>query len=300
MAGPGGVRSLTRRSSGGGRLNEWRVRPTTRPLARPRPRPVREPGAASGRVRAGRGGLISGLPRSTSALALLLLLPCVACGTTEPTLNDRLDHAHLTLASGDRQADTVRAVLPRPIVVRLVGLNREPIENASVEFAAEGRCAEPMWDTTRTDSLAFASTRVRLGTHDGPCTLTARAVRPDGRIADIIRAGAHVRPGRPVRGWIQPGETISRFRPLRVPPPGGIWDRFSNGLLWDFEDPTGVVRLEGHEVSAIGTGTGTVDVVTRRYGLFAELAVRVCEVGDRLMIRLFWPTEEEPTRSCPS
>lgn len=110
--------------------------------------------------------------RAMAALALLSGW-AAASGCSDEYFGVEPRIARLSLASGDGQTATIGALLPQPLVVRVVDQDNLPIEDAPItwQVTTGNGVVTPTADTT--DANGYASTTFRLGGTLGVQTVSA-------------------------------------------------------------------------------------------------------------------------------
>ncbi len=140
-----------------------------------------------------------------------MLLAIILTGACGPDVLEPVD-MRISVVEGDRQVDSVLAVLPIPLRVQVMDHRNQPVPNVEVRWNAYAAGGTLSSVTSLTDAQGIASVTYALGSRTGPYYVAASASGVSGAPAWFeVTAG----PGAPAR--IQ-GGSGGRIMASQVPP----------------------------------------------------------------------------------
>ena len=165
---------------------------------------------------------------------LLLVAAALGCSSSELLLPETPGNETVALSKfdGDEQEGTVGEQLPKPLVVRVLTVQREqPASGRTVEFVTTAGGVEVGRTSAVTNSEGAATVHCVLGTAPGDYVIQARLVEEEGE-PQVQEFMARARPGPPdtlsaASPVSQPGR---RGQDVSPPPVVRIVDRFGNAV----------------------------------------------------------------------
>jgi hypothetical protein len=215
--------------------------------------------------------------------------------------------AGLEVVDGDRQRDTIGALLRTPIKVRLTTRDQpqRPLVGVTIYFVALGpHCGSPVARSAVTDDEGYAMERWELGDWAMECRLEARAVDADGTPRSLAWAHAFSTPGAPAGGFGHPFLAwVPTFADSVNDKSTGMTDRGGNNVPFAFTAVTGpgVVRNGWIVPTGLGRGTATATtslgaVVTQQMIVCRSSVVNQNPRGDGMSMGFFGSTQN---LQCP-